>query len=740
MKTSRFLITGMHCASCASNIQSSLEREEGMKSFKISFTQGKALAEFDEKSITEDDIMKKVEGLGYWATTEPDLLEKEREHKQMEVRKMGDMLLLSLLFSIPAFLIAMVLPIMGIQIPYAPYVLFALATPVQFVAGAMFYRSAFYALKSLSANMDTLIAVGTSAAYFYSAAVLLLGMEISSNIYFETSSTIITIVLLGNWLEAIAKGKASDAITKLAQLQPKMAIVKRNGRDEEMPAEKIKAGDIVIVKPGQRIPVDGVVVEGLSYVDESMVTGESMPTRKAEGSAVIGGTVNGTGYLEFKATKVGKDTVLSHIIRLVEDAQTSKAPIQRLADKVGGFFSIIVIAIAIAAFCAWHYALGQSFAFSIGIFVAILVIACPCALGLATPTAILVGSGIGARDGMLFKSARALENAHKATTVVFDKTGTLTTGKIVVTDIVPLDKNLSSKDVLDLAAVAELKSSHPLAKSILERAAMSGITAEKPTEFESIPGKGVIAAYKGRNITAGTMVLLKERKIGFTQDDENAMLAIERDGKTAILIGYGRKLAGIVGVADEIRDDAIAAVSELKSMGKDIVMMTGDNEMVANAVAKKLGIGTAISSVLPQDKAAAIAALQQKGRVVAMVGDGVNDGPALAQADIGIAMGSATDVALEAGEIVLIRNNIKDIAAAFDLSKYALGKIKQNLFWALIYNSLGIPIAAGILYYPFGFLLNPMIGAVAMAFSSISVVTNSLTMNYYKRGKGVKPS
>jgi Cu+-exporting ATPase len=740
MKTSRLLISGMHCASCASNIQSSLEREEGMKSFKISFTEGKALAEFDEKSITEEEIMKKVEDLGYWATAEEEILEKEKEQKAKETKKIGDMFLLSLLFSLPAFIIAMPLAWMGMEIPYAPYVLFALATPVQFVAGFRFYRGAFYALKSLSANMDTLIAVGTSAAYFYSAAVLLLGMELSSNIYFETSSLIITIVLFGNWLEAVAKGKASEAITKLAQLRPAMAIVKRNGKDEEMPAEKIKARDIVIVKPGQKIPVDGIVTEGLSYVDESMVTGESMPVRKVEGSAVIGGTLNGSGYIEFEATKVGKDTILNQIIRLVEDAQTSKAPIQRLADKVSGIFAIAVIAIAVIAFCVWHYVLGQSFAFSIGIFVAILVIACPCALGLATPTAILVGSGVGARDGILFKSARALENAHKVTTVVFDKTGTLTTGRIVVTDIVPLDKKLSSKDVLDLAAIAESKSEHPLAKSIMERAAMSGITVEKPMSFESMPGKGIVAAYKGKNITAGSIVLLKERKIGFTQDDENAILAIEREGKTAILIGYGRKLAGIVGVADEVRDDAIMAVSELKAMGKEITMMTGDNERVANAVAAKLGIGTVISSVLPQEKEAEIAKLQQSGRIVAMVGDGVNDAPALAKADIGIAMGSATDVALEAGEIVLVRNDVKDIAAAFDLSKYVLSKIKQNLFWAFFYNSIGIPIAAGILFYPLGFLLNPMIGAATMAFSSLSVVTNALLMRRYKRGKGAKPA
>jgi Cu+-exporting ATPase len=739
MKKAKFLITGMHCASCASNIESSLEREEGMTSFKVNFTQEKASAEFDESKITEQEIMKKIEGLGYWATTEEEILVKEKEQKAKEVKDIRDMLLLSLVFSVPAFIIAMPLMWMGIEIPYAPYILFALATPVQFVAGFRFYRGAFYALKSLTANMDTLIAVGTSAAYFYSAAVLLLGMRLSANIYFETSSLIITIVLLGNWLEAIAKGKASEAITRLAQLQPATAIVKRNGRDEEIPAEKIKAGDVVIVKPGQKIPVDGTVSDGLSYVDESMVTGESMPVRKAEGSAVIGGTLNGTGYLEFRATKVGKDTVLSHIIRLVEEAQTSKAPIQRLADKVSGYFAMGVIAIAVAAFYIWYIVLGQTFAFSIGIFVAVLVIACPCALGLATPTAILVGSGIGARDGMLFKSARALENAHKATTVVFDKTGTLTTGKIVVTDIIPLDSKLSSKDILDLAAIAESKSEHPLAKAVLDRAAMSGITVEKPASFESITGKGVVVPHKGRNITAGNMVLLKERKIGFTQDSENAILAIERDGKTAILIGYGRKFVGIIGVADELRDDAIPAVSELKAMGKDIVMMTGDNERVAGAVASKLGIGTVLAGVLPQQKEAEIAKLQQKGRIVAMVGNGINDGPAMAKADVGIAMGSATDVALEAGEIVLVRDRIGDIAAAFDLSKYVLGKIKQNLFWALFYNAIGIPVAAGILY-PFGFLLNPMIGAAAMAFSSVSVVTNSVIMRYYKRGKGIKPA
>jgi Cu+-exporting ATPase len=733
MKKAKFLITGMHCASCASNIESSLEREEGITSFKVNFTQEKANVEFDEKKITEEEIMKKVEGLGYWATAEEEILEKEKEQKAKEVREIRDMFLLSLLFSLPAFIIAMPLAWIGVSIPYAPYVLFALATPVQFVAGFTFYRGTFYALKSLSANMDTLIAIGTSAAYFYSAAVLLLpGTELSGNIYFETSSLIITIVLFGKWLEAVAKGKASEAITRLAQLQPKTAIVKRNGRDEEIPAEKIKVGDIVVVKPGQRIAVDGMVTEGLSHVDESMVTGESMPVRKAEGSAVIGGTINGTGYLEFRATKVGKDTVLSHIIRLVEDAQTSKAPIQRLADKVSGYFAIGVIMVALAAFLAWHYMLGQSFAFSIGIFVAVLIIACPCALGLATPTAILVGSGIGANNGILFKNARALENAHKATTVVFDKTGTLTTGRISVTDIIPFDAKLSSKDLLELAAIAESKSGHPLARSIMERAEMSGIAVEKPSSFESITGKGAVAAYKGKNILAGSIALLNERKIHITGENGKTILSLEKDGKTVILIAYGRKMAGIIGVADEIRDDALAAVSELKAMGKDIAMMTGDNERVAKAVAAKLGIGTVISGIMPQDKEARIAKLQQNGRIVAVVGDGVNDAPALAKADIGIAMGSATDVALEAGDIVLVRNSIKDVAAAFDLSKYVLGKIRQNLFWAFFYNGIGIPVAAGILY-PIGFMLNPMMGAAAMAFSSISVVSNALLMRYYKR-------
>jgi Cu+-exporting ATPase len=733
MKKAKFLITGMHCASCASNIESSLEREEGITSFKVNFTQEKANAEFDENKITEDEIMEKIEGLGYWASAEEEILEKEKEQRANEAKEIRDIFLLSLLFSLPAFIIAMPLAWMGIIVPYAPYILFALATPVQFVAGFRFYRGAFYALKSLTANMDTLVAIGTSAAYFYSAAVLLLpGTQLSGNIYFETSSLIITIVLFGNWLEAVAKGKASEAITRLAQLQPKAAIVKRNGREESIPSEKIRANDIVVARPGQRIAVDGIVTEGLSHVDESMVTGESMPVRKSEGSMVIGGTINGTGYLEFRATKVGKDTVLSHIIRLVEDAQTSKAPIQRLADRVSGYFTVGVIAVALAAFSIWHYLLGQTFAFSIGIFVAVLVIACPCALGLATPTAILVGSGVGARDGLLFKNARALENAHKATTIVFDKTGTLTTGRIAVTDIISFDKNLSSKDVLELAAIAERRSGHPLARAVMERAAMSKITVEKPSSFESITGKGVVAAYNGKAIMAGSTALFNERKIHISPENGETVLSLEKEGKTVIFVAHVRKAAGIIAVADEIRDDALAALSELRATGREIIMMTGDNERVAMAVAAKLGIGTVISGVMPQAKEAEIAKLQQGGRIVAVVGDGVNDAPALAKADVGIAMGSATDVALEAGDIVLVRNSIKDIAAAFDLSKYVLGKIRQNLFWAFFYNGIGIPVAAGILY-PLGFMLNPMVGAAAMAFSSVSVVANALSMRYYRR-------
>lgn len=725
----------MHCASCASNIESSLSREEGMKSFRVDFTQGKAEAEFNQEELNENDIIKKIEGLGYGAAIEGPL-EANKKHREKEIKDIRDLFLLSFVLTLPAFIIAMPLAWMGIIVPYSQYILFLLATPVQFVAGYTFYRGAFYALKSFSANMDTLISLGTSAAYFYSVAALFFPQYgLSGGMYFDTSALIITIVLFGKWLEEVAKGRASEAITRLMGLQPKTASVIRNGRETEIPAEGIERNDIVVIRPGQRLPADGIVTAGSSYVDESMITGESMPVKKMEGSKVTGGTVNGTGYLEFKATNIGKDTVLSHIIRLVEEAQSGKAPIQRLADTVSGYFTVIVLALAILSTAAWHYYLGQSLSFSASIFVAVLVIACPCALGLATPAAVLVGTGVGAKNGILFKNARTLENANKVDTIVFDKTGTLTTGKIAVTDIVPFDAKMSAKDVLELAAIAENGSEHPLAKAVVARAVSSGMALEKPLSFEAVPGRGVIAAYKKKNVLAGSFVFLNERSIQLSGEQEEKVMSLEKEGKTAILVANGRKAVGIIGVADEIRDDAAIAVNELKSMGKDIIMMTGDNETVAKAVASKVGISKVISAVMPQQKEKEISVLQANGRKVAMVGDGINDAPALAKADVGIAMGSATDVALEAGDVVLMRNTVRDVAAALDLSRFVLSKIRQNLTWAFLYNIIAIPVAAGILY-PLGILLNPAIGAAAMAFSSVSVVANALSMNGYKRKAG----
>ncbi|MBW3016795.1 heavy metal translocating P-type ATPase [Candidatus Woesearchaeota archaeon] len=725
-------ISGMHCASCALKIENSLKKLEGVSNASVNYATEKASVDFDDNITNEGEIKNAIAQLGY-RVIEEEHEDKEKLERQKEIKLLKKLFLFALAFSLPIFIIAMPLEWLGIMVPYSKIIMLVLATPVQFIAGARFYKGAFYSLKSKSANMDTLIAIGTSSAYFYSLAAVIMPGVLGSHVYFETSALIITFILLGKWLEALSKGKASEAIKKLIGLQPKTALIIRNGKEIVAELSDVKPGDIIVVKPGQKIPVDGVVIEGFSSVDESMVTGESIPVEKKKGDNVIGATINKHGTFKFRATKVGKDTVLSQIIKLVEEAQGSKAPIQRLADKVSSYFVPAVIIIAIASFIVWFFVRGQPCVFSLSVFIAVLIIACPCALGLATPTAIVVGTSKGAESGILIKNAEALENAHKVTTVVFDKTGTLTKGQPEVTDIVAL-ADTKENDILQLAAIAEKKSEHPLAEAILNKAKKEKIDVPEASSFEAIPGKGISAQFKAKKIFFGNRALMKKEKISISKL-EGAISELESHGKTAMILAIGKRPAGIIAAADTPKDSSKEGIEMLHKMGKEVAIITGDNKRAAAAVAKELKIDYVLAEVLPQDKEKEIKKLQTEGKVVAMVGDGINDAPALAQADLGIAIGAGTDVALETGQIVLVKNDLRDVARAIKLSSYTIKKIKQNLFWAFFYNSIGIPVAAGVLYPFTGFLLNPIIAGAAMAFSSVSVVSNSLLMKRYKPEK-----
>jgi len=805
MKKKKIPISGMHCVSCALNIESTLKKLNGVINVSVNFATERADVEFDESLIDESEINKSIEKLGYKVIGETgsikeiklkvigmdnphcvstvdsalktlkgiiskELLQneiavikydsgvlttdkitktiksagyeafeekveeeiqidREKEAREKDIKNLRSLFIFSLLLSIPIFILSFQ-ELFKIKIPYQNIILLILATPVQFLIGYRFYKGAFFALKSKTANMDTLIAVGTSAAYLYSVLVVF-GIISWDYLYFDTSAVIITFIILGKLLESITKGKTSEAIKKLMGLQPKTAIVIRNGKELQIPIIDVVVNDIVIVKPGQKIPVDGIVIEGFSSVDESTITGESIPVEKKSGDRVIGATINKHGSFKFKATKVGKDTVLNQIIKLVEDAQGSKAPIQRLADKVSGYFVPVVIVIAVLSFLVWYFVLGKSFIFSLSIFIAVLIIACPCALGLATPTAIIVGTGKGAENGILIKSAEALENANKLTTIVFDKTGTLTKGKPEVTDILSIDE-LDEKEILKYAAVTEKKSEHPLAEAIINKAKEEKVEIPDAEFFEAIPGHGILARYNKKDILFGNRNLMSRYNIEITALEEK-ISNLENEGKTVMILALNGKTIGLIAVADTLKEFSKEAIGKLHEMGKEVIMITGDNKRTADAIAKKLGIEYALAEVLPEDKEKEIEKLQKKGKIVAMVGDGINDAPALAKADIGIAIGAGTDVALETGQIVLIKNDPRDVVTAIDLSSYTIKKIKQNLFWAFFYNSIGIPIAAGLLYPFTGFLLDPMIAGAAMAFSSVSVVSNSLLMRRYRK-------
>lgn len=648
------------------------------------------------------------------------------ERPEVEVRNLKILVAFSLALGIPT-LVFSYLPIL----PFLPtnLWLFLFATPIQFIAGWRFYRGAYDALRSRTTNMDTLIAVGTSAAWLYSTLVTFLPTVFPGDAYFDTSALIIAFILLGKLLEDLAKGKASEAIRKLMDLQARMAKVIRSGVEIAIPVEKVEFGDIVVVKPGEKIAVDGVVVEGHSSVDEKMITGESIPVEKKIGDEVIGATINKAGMLKFKATKIGADTTLSQIIKLVEEAQISRAPIQRLADVVSSYFVPTVIIIATLSLFAWYFIGRMSFIFALTTFIAVLIIACPCALGLATPTAIMVGTGKGAENGILIKGGEYLEKAHKLQIILFDKTGTLTRGQPSVLDIVALE-SWKTNDVLKLASVAEKGSEHPLGEAVVEAAREKGIEVPDPESFEAIPGQGVKAKIDGKRILLGNRKLMASETLSIEQL-EDRVRGLEEEGKTVMLVAFENRVIGAISVADTLKEHSARAVSELKKMKIEVVMLTGDNARTAKAIAKQAGIERVLAEVLPGQKADVIKKLQEEGKVVGMVGDGINDAPALAQADIGIAIGGGTDVAMETGGIVLIKDDLRDVVAAIKLSRQTIKKIKQNLFWAFFYNTAFIPVAAGLLYPILGILLNPIIAGVAMAFSSVSVVTNSLLLKRY---------
>ncbi|MEH7178716.1 heavy metal translocating P-type ATPase [Neobacillus vireti] len=726
-----FDITGMTCAACSTRIEKGLNKLEGVMKANVNLALEKATVEYNGTAISPTDIIKKVENLGYGAHIKEDAKETS-DYRQKEINKQTKKFIFSAILSLP-LLWAMVGHFSFtsfIWVPEAfmnPWVQLALATPVQFIIGAQFYIGAYKALKNKSANMDVLVALGTSAAYFYSLYLSIMSISMGTHtieLYYETSAVLITLIILGKLFEAKAKGRSSEAIKKLMGLQAKTASVERNGLEQEIPLEEVIVGDILYIKPGEKIPVDGKIIEGNSAIDESMLTGESVPVDKSIGDEVIGATLNKNGFIKVEAKKVGRDTALAQIIKVVEEAQGSKAPIQRLADKISGIFVPIVVGIAVIAFIIWYvWVAPGDFAEALEKMIAILVIACPCALGLATPTSIMAGSGRAAEYGILFKGGEHLEMTHRISTVVLDKTGTVTNGTPVLTDVFT-NQFFDENEFLSLVASAEKQSEHPLAQAIVEGINEKGIPLKNVTEFEAIPGFGIKAMVDGKELLVGTRKLMNKYNVQvdgvLAQMDE-----LEKVGKTAMLAAINGQYAGTVAVADTIKETSKMAISRLKNMGLDVIMITGDNHQTALAIAKQAGIDQVIAEVLPEGKADEIKKLQAQGKKVAMVGDGINDAPALAVADIGMAIGTGTDVAMEAADITLIRGDLNSIADAIFMSKKTITNIKQNLFWALAYNSLGIPVAA------LGFLA-PWLAGAAMAFSSVSVVLNALRLQKVK--------
>ncbi|MDA1536255.1 heavy metal translocating P-type ATPase [Bacillus cereus group sp. BY17LC] len=727
-----FTVSGMTCAACANRVEKRLNKLEGVNEATVNFALESATVDFNPDEINVNEMKSAITKLGYKLEVKSDEQDGSTDHRLQEIERQKKKFIISFILSFP-LLWAMVSHFSFTSFIYLPdmlmnpWVQLALATPVQFIIGGQFYVGAYKALRNKSANMDVLVALGTSAAYFYSVYLSIQSIgssEHMTDLYFETSAVLITLIILGKLFEAKAKGRSSEAIKKLMGLQAKTATVVRDGTEMKILIEEVVAGDIVYVKPGEKIPVDGEIVEGKSAIDESMLTGESIPVDKTIGDVVIGSTMNKNGFLKVKATKVGRDTALAQIIKVVEEAQGSKAPIQRVADQISGIFVPVVVVIAIITLAVWMiFVTPGDFGGALEKMIAVLVIACPCALGLATPTSIMAGSGRSAEYGILFKGGEHLEATHRLDTVILDKTGTVTNGKPVLTDVIVAD-GFHEEEVLRLVGAAEKNSEHPLAEAIVEGIKEKKINIPSSETFEAIPGFGIESVVEGKQLLIGTRRLMKKFNIDI-EEVSKSMEELEREGKTAMLIAINKEYAGIVAVADTVKDTSKAAIARLKKMGLDVVMITGDNTQTAQAIAGQVGIDHVIAEVLPEGKAEEVKKLQAQGKKVAMVGDGINDAPALATADIGMAIGTGTDVAMEAADITLIRGDLNSIADAIFMSKMTIRNIKQNLFWALAYNGLGIPIAA------LGFLA-PWVAGAAMAFSSVSVVLNALRLQRVK--------
>ena len=729
-------IGGINCPSCLLGVEKTLKRADGVLDAITNFDTESAIVTYDSSIISPQEVIKQIEKLGY--TAKEIASDEEPEDAgpgaQAEVNEIKTRLIAAASLTIPVLILSMIMNVM----PPSPlvYIELILTSIILFWAGWRIFKSAWGSVKNRTSDMNVLIATGTFAAFVYSAAAtffpeLFKSFGVEPHVYYETAAVIITLILIGRLLEARAKSHTSDAIKKMLGLQARTARVVRNGQEMDLPVEDLHVGDIVIVRPGERIAVDGIVREGASAVDESMITGESVPVEKQVGDEVIGATINKTGGFTFEAVKVGKDTTLYQIIRMVRQAQASKAPIQKLADLVAGYFVPVVICIAIATFVIW-YIFGPlpSISFAILNFVAVLIIACPCALGLATPTAVAVGTGRGAESGILIRNAEALEVAGKLTTVVLDKTGTITKGEPALTDI-RVTGDFSESEVLAIAASCEKGSEHPIGQAIVKGALERNLELTFPANFEAFPGGGIHASIDSKIVLIGTAKLMSANNINISAL-ESAAQELQSNGKTAIFVAVNNTIAGTIGVADTVKPTSKAAVNRLKGLGLDIIMITGDNLQTAQAVAKEVGIESVMAEVLPGEKAAKIKSLQQAGKVVAMVGDGINDAPALAQADLGIAIGTGTDVAIESANITLISGELSGVVTAIELSRATLRNIKENLFFAFIYNILGIPIAAGVLYPATGWLLNPMIASAAMAASSLSVVSNALRLRRFR--------
>lgn len=754
MKSQKFNVTGMTCSACSARIDKNIKKTNGVIEANVNLLTNSMNVKYDESVLSENDIIKVVVDTGYGATSAEQNVAKVKTEQngptdaELEIKEMKKRLIVSFMFAIPLLYLAM-----GHMLKWPlpkifhgeentitlAFTEFLLCLPVMII-NSKYYKVGFKTLFNGSPNMDSLIAIGTSAAFGYGIfAIYKIGyglghmdmdmvMTYSMDLYFESAAVILALITLGKFLEARAKGKTSDAIKKLMDLSPKTAIVERDGQDIEIPVEEVVKGDIIIVKPGQSVPVDGTIIFGASSLDESMLTGESIPVEKSIGDKVIGASLNKSGYFKFEAQNVGDDTTLSQIIRLVEEASSSKAPIAKMADKISSVFVPIVISIALLATIIWLL-LGATFEFALSIGIAILVISCPCALGLATPTAIMVGTGKGAENGILIKSAEALEIAHKIQTVVMDKTGTITEGKPKVTDII-INGNLDENEMLKIAASAEKSSEHPLADAVIEEAKARNLSLYDVNSFVAIPGQGLESIINNKKYYIGNLRLINEKNINNKLQNESSKLAEE--GKTPLYFADEHNVLGIIAVADVVKPTSQRAIKEFEAMGIEVVMLTGDNKKTAEAIRKQLNISRAIAEVMPQDKEAEIRKIQEQGRKVAMIGDGINDAPALARADVGIAIGAGTDIAIESADIVLIRSDLLDAVTAVQLSKSTIRNIKQNLFWAFIYNTIGIPLAAGLFYGILGWKLNPMFAGAAMSLSSVSVVSNALRLKFFK--------